>query len=60
VAPSSFETWFVSNKTTVTIQQDDDPEDGFGADGGTKTPKDYTVYYLSGNPSSLVKLNIYL
>ena len=51
----SFETWFVSNKTTVTIQQDDDPEDGFGADGGTKTPKDYTVYYLSGNPSSLGK-----
>ncbi|MDA9577619.1 M64 family metallo-endopeptidase [Gammaproteobacteria bacterium] len=50
----SFEAWFVSNKTTVTIQQDDDPEDGFGADGG-KTPKDYIVYYLSGNPSSLGK-----
>ena len=48
----SFEAWFVSNKTTVTIQQDDDPEDGFGADGGSKTPKDYIVYYLSGNPSS--------
>ena len=47
----SFETWFVSNKTTVTIQQDDDPEDGFGAEG-TKTPKDYIVYYLSGSPSS--------
>ena len=51
----SFETWFVSNKTTITIQQDDDPEDGFGTDGGTKTPKDYIVYYLSGNPSSLGK-----
>ena len=51
----SFEAWFVSNKTTVTIQQDDDPEDGFGADGGSKTPKDYIVYYLSGNPSSLGK-----
>ena len=25
---STFETWFVSNKTTVTIDQDDDPEDG--------------------------------
>ena len=49
----SFEAWFVSNKTTITIQQDDDPEDGFGSDGGTKTPKDYIVYYLSGNPSSL-------
>jgi len=48
----SFEAWFVSNKTTVTIQQDDDPEDGFGANGGSKTPKDYIVYYLSGNPSS--------
>jgi hypothetical protein len=47
------ESWFVSNKITVTIQQDDDPEDGFGANGGTKTPKDYIVYYLSGNPSSL-------
>ncbi|MDA7709742.1 Ig-like domain-containing protein [Gammaproteobacteria bacterium] len=54
-AALSFESWFVSNKTTVTIQQDDDPEDGFGSDGGTKTPKDYIVYYLSGNPSSLGK-----
>ena len=52
---SLFETWFVSNKTTITIQQDDDPEDGFGEDGGTTTPKDYFVYYLSGNPSSLGK-----
>ena len=50
----SFEAWFVSNKTTITIQQDDDPEDGFGAEGA-KTPKDYIVYYLSGNPSSLGK-----
>ena len=49
----SFETWFVSNKTTVTIQQDDDPEDGF--DGGDKTPKEYIVYYLSGSPSSLAR-----
>ena len=47
----SFEAWFVSNKTTITIQQDDDPEDGFGAEG-TKIPKDYIVYYLSGSPSS--------
>ena len=46
----SFESWFVSNKTTVTIQQDDNPDDGF--DGGDKTPKDYVVYYLSGSPSS--------
>jgi hypothetical protein len=50
-----FDAWFVSNKTTVTIQQDDDPDDGFGADDGTKTPKDYIVYYLSGSPSSLGK-----
>ena len=49
----SFESWFVSNKTTATIQQDDDPEDGF--DGGDKTPKDYLVYYLSGSPSSLAR-----
>lgn len=46
-----FESWFVSNKSTKTIQQDNDPEDGF--EGGDKTPKDYIVYYLSGSPSSL-------
>ena len=45
-----FEGWFVSNKTTVTIQQDNDPEDGF--DGNDKTPKQYLVYYLSGSPTS--------
>ena len=50
---SLFETWFISNKTTVTINQDDDPEDGY--DGGAKTPTDYYVYYLSGNPTSLGK-----
>ena len=49
----SFESWFVSNKTKVTIQQDDDPEDGF--DGGDKTPKDYLIYYLSGSPGSLAR-----
>tara|TARA_B100000787_G_scaffold149276_1_gene121181 strand:- start:909 stop:3005 length:2097 start_codon:yes stop_codon:yes gene_type:complete len=48
---SLFETWFVSNKTTVTINQDDDPEDGYN--GGAKTPTDYYVYYLSGNPTSM-------
>ena len=42
--------WFVSNKTTVTIEQDDTPEDGF--DGEDKTPKDYLVYQLSGSPAS--------
>jgi len=47
----SFESWFVSNKRTITIQQDDDPEDGF--DGGDKTSKDYEIYYLSGGPNSL-------
>ena len=51
---SLFETWFISNKTTVTIEQDDDPEDGFD-DSGAKTSKDYYVYYLSGNPTSLGK-----
>jgi hypothetical protein len=49
----NFSSWFVSNKSTITIQQDDDPEDGF--DGGDKTPKDYIVYYLSGSPSSLAR-----
>jgi len=47
----SFESWFASNKRTITIQQDDDPEDGF--DGGDKTSKDYEIYYLSGGPNSL-------
>ncbi len=31
-----FTSWFISNKTTVTIEQDDTPEDGF--DGDDKTP----------------------
>ena len=48
-----FESWFISNKTTVTIEQDDDPEDGY--DGGDKTSKDYFVYYLSGNSTSFGK-----
>jgi len=47
----SFESWFASNKRTITIQQDNDPEDGF--DGGDKTSKDYEIYYLSGGPNSL-------
>jgi hypothetical protein len=49
----SFSSWFVSNKEIVTIEQDDDPEDGF--EGGDKTPKDYNVYYLSGSPNSLAR-----
>ena len=47
----SFESWFAGNRRTITIQQDDDPEDGF--DGGAKTSKDYEIYYLSGGPNSL-------
>lgn len=46
----SYSTWHISNKTVVTINQDDDPEDGFV--GGSKTSKDYYVYYLVGDPSS--------
>ena len=46
----SYSTWHITNKTIVTINQDDDPEDGF--DGGSKTAKDYYVYYLIGDPSS--------
>ena len=46
----SFESWFAGNRRTITIQQDDNPDDGF--DGGAKTPKDYVVYYLSGGPNS--------
>ena len=46
----TYTTWHISNKTVVTISQDDDPEDGY--DGGAKTQKDYYVYYLIGNPQS--------
>ena len=42
----SFNTWFISNKQTVTVAQDDDKSDGF--DSGTTTNKDYYVYYLVG------------
>ena len=45
-----FTSWFISNKNTVTIEQDDTPEDGF--DGDDKTSKDYLVYQLSGSLSS--------
>ena len=47
----TYSTWHISNKTIITINQDDNPEDGF--DGGAKTQKDYYVYYLIGNPSSI-------
>ena len=47
----TFEAWFVSNRSELRIQQDDDPEDGF--DGGDKSPKDYKIYYLSGGPSAM-------
>jgi hypothetical protein len=47
----TFEAWFVSNRSELRIQQDDDPEDGF--DGGEKSPKDYKIYYLSGGPSAM-------
>ena len=49
--PISFESWFAGSRRTITIEQDDDPEDGF--DGGEKTSKDYEIYYLSGGPNSL-------
>ena len=47
----SFESWFVGNRRTITIQQDVNPEDGF--DGGQKVSKEYEIYYLSGGPNSL-------
>jgi hypothetical protein len=48
-----FETWFIADKKIVSINQDDDPDDGF--DGGEKTSKDYYVYYLSGNTDAIGK-----
>ena len=49
----TFDAWFVANKRVVRIQQDSDPEDGF--DGGQKSPRDYSIYYLSGGPNSIGK-----
>ena len=46
----TYTTWHISNKSIVTINQDDDPDDGFV--GGDKTSKDYYVYYLVGDPNS--------
>ena len=51
---ASFETWFISNKSTVTIDQVDDVEQA-GIVGAATTPKDYYTYYLSGNPNSIGK-----
>ena len=51
---ASFETWFISNKSTVTIDQVDDVEQA-GIGGAATTPKDYYTYYLSGNPNSIGK-----
>ena len=47
---SAFDTWFIANKNTVTISQDDDKSDGF--DEGSKTEKDYYVYELIGDTNS--------
>jgi hypothetical protein len=49
----TFEAWFVANRKEVRIQQDSNPEDGFT--GGDKSPRDYSIYYLSGGPSSIGK-----
>ena len=52
-AELNFESWFAVKKDTVTINQDDDPSDGF--DGGDKTNKDYDIFYVSGNNLSQSK-----
>ena len=49
-ASDSFNTWFISNKQTITVAQDDDKSDGF--DSGTATNKEYYVYYLVGGGST--------
>ena len=48
--PAIFETWFISNKRTVTITQDDDPSDGF--DVGSSSEKDYYIYDLIADTNS--------
>ena len=47
----TFQAWFAANKQNITIQQDVDPEDGFGSEG-QKIAKEYQLYYLSGKPTS--------
>ena len=47
---STFDTWFIANKNTVTVSKDDDKSDGF--DEGTRTDKDYYVYELIGDTNS--------
>ena len=47
---TAFDTWFIANKDTVTISQDDDKNDGFNE--GSKTEKDYYVYELIGDANS--------
>ena len=49
-ATESMNTWFVADKSTVTFEQDDDPEDGVTE--GSSTTVDYNVYYLDGNSQS--------
>ena len=45
-----FNTWFISNKSTVTITQDDDPSDG--PSEGSSSEKEYYVYDLIGSTAS--------
>ena len=47
---STFDTWFIANKNTLTVSKDDDKSDGF--DEGTRTDKDYYVYELIGDTNS--------
>ena len=47
---STFDTWFIANKNTVTVSKDDDKSDGF--DEGSRTNKDYYVYELIGDTNS--------
>ena len=49
-ASQRMSTWFVADKSSVTFDQDDDPEDGVTE--GTKTNVEYNVYYLDGNAES--------
>ena len=57
-ATETLNTWFVADKSTVTFDQDDDPEDGVTE--GSSTSVDYNVYYLDGNSNLEEGLLIYL
>jgi len=49
-ATQSMQAWFAADRSMVSFEQDDDPEDG--TTEGSTTLVDYNVYYIDGNAES--------